>query len=295
MTLSIVGEMRRGSATLRSEGEGGLSYGFSATLLVLSTEKTTSREEVFAFTPGLPIVGIGYGPFNAVCTSLKAERQESNPHYWHIECEFETRERQKQDPDNPSPDPTTWLPIFRVDSFITKEQVITVDKTPAAAGNVNFGTTGPYAITNSAKQPFETPLTQTFTLAQFSFTQFEDPTQTLSTLMERNDCVNLLSFAGFSPRTLLLLVTGAELGTYGGFAAWRITYQATFDPGTHDVFMLDVGTCFLDGGVPKPYMDATNSYRIVGNLNNLGAKVTDASTLRFRVKTEIDFATFIRQ
>jgi len=284
MTLSIVGEMRRGSATLRSEGEGGLSYGFSATLLVLSTEKTTSREEVFAFTPGLPIVGIGYGPFNAVCTSLKAERQESNPHYWHIECEFETRERQKQDPQNPSPDPTTWLPIFRVDSFITKERVITTDKS-----------TPPKKITNSADQTFDEPLTQTTTLAQFSFTQFEDASQSLLTIMDRNDTVNTSSFAGFASRTLLLYVTGAELGTYGGFPAWRVSYQVTFDPDTHDVKLLDKGTSYKSGGNVLPYLDSTNSYRIVGNLDGSGGQAATPFVLTFKTKTELNFANFIRQ
>jgi hypothetical protein len=250
----------------------------------LSTEKTTSREEVFAFTPGLPIVGIGYGPFNAVCTSLKAERQESNPHYWHIECEFETRERQKQDPQNPSPDPTTWLPIFRVDSFITKERVLYIDKsTPAKY------------IVNSADQPFDTPLTQTMTLAQFSFTQFEDASQSLLDIMERNDTVNTSSFAGFAARTLLLYVTGAELGTYGGFPAWRVTYQVTFDPDTHDVVLLDVGTSYKSGGNLLSYMDDTNSYRIQGNLNGSGGKASSPATLTFKTKTELNFANFIRQ
>jgi hypothetical protein len=284
MALSIIGEMRRGSATLRSEGEGGLSYGFSATLLVFSTEKTTSREEVFAFTPGLPIVGLGYGPFNAVCTSIKAERQESNPHYWHIECEFETRERQKQDPQNPSPDPTTWLPIFRVDSFITKERVITTDKS-----------TPPKKITNSADQTFDEPLTQTTTLAQFSFTQFEDASQSLLTIMQRNDTVNASGFAGFTARTLLLYVTGAELGTYGGFPAWRVSYQVTFDPDTHDVKLLDKGTSYKSGGNVLPYLDSTNSYRIVGNLDGSGGQAATPAVLTFKTKTELDFVTFIRQ
>lgn len=283
MALTIVGEMRRGTATLRSEGNSGLTYSFNATLLVHSDDKTTSREEVFAFTPGLPVIGIAYGPFAAVCVSMTATRQESNPHYWEIECEFETRERQRQNPNNPSPDPTTWLPIFRVDSFITKERVITKDKsTPAKE------------IVNSAGQVFEEPLTETTTLAQFSFTQFEDATQSLLTLMERNDTVNTSAFNGFAARTLLLYVTGAELGTYNGFPAWRITYQVTFDPETHDVKLLDVGTSYKDGGNLKSYMDDTNSYRILGNLNGSGAKASVPAVLTFKIKTELDFATFIR-
>jgi len=283
MALRIVGEMRRGSATLRSQGDAGLTYGFNGTLLVHSDDKTTSREEVFAFTPGLPTIGLAYGPFAAVCVSMTATRQESNPHYWEVECEFETRERQRQDSKNPSPDPTTWIPIFRVDSFITKERVITKDKsTPAKE------------IVNSAGQVFEEPLTETTTLAQFSFTQFEDPTQSLLALMERNDTVNTSAFNGFAARTLLLYVTAAELGMYNGFSAWKVNYQVTFDPITHDVKLLDVGTSYKDSGNLKSYMDDTNSYRILGNLNGSGAKASVPAVLTFKIKTELDFATFIR-
>ena len=82
---------------------------------------------------------------------------------------------------------------------------------------------------------------------------------------------------------------------WGGFAAWRCTYSVTYDPDTHDVKLLDVGSCYLDGSDQKPYMDALNQYRIVGNLNGSGAKSADASTLTFKIYTELNFSNFIRQ
>jgi hypothetical protein len=42
-------------------------------------------------------------------------------------------------------------------------------------------------------------------------------------------------------------------------------------------------------------MDDTNSYRIVGNLNGSGAKFATPAVLTFKTKTELNFATFIRQ
>jgi hypothetical protein len=295
MSSQIIDEKRNGSAELRSDGANGLSFSFSATFLIVTTDVRTSREEILADTPGAPIVGLRYGPFGATCKRKSVTRSTENPLYWDMTCEFETgTESQKQNPSNPSPDPTTWIPIFRVDSFMTKERVLTTDKTPASAGNVNFGVPGPYLITNSARQPFDEPLTETRQLCQFSFVQFEDPSQDLDDIMDRNDSVNETTFAGRAARTLLLNVTGAELGSFGGYGAWRVSYQCTYDPETHDETRMDVGTCYLDSSVQKPYMDGTSNVQIVGNLNGSGAKATNAAVLTFRVKDEIEFADFIR-
>ncbi len=297
MASMLTGEKREGSARLTQDGESGLSFAYTFHFRVITDDKNTSREEVMLNTPGLPIVGLVYGPLSATCTSMDATRNAENPLMWDVKCEFQTaKEKQKQDPNNQSPDPTTWIPIFRVDSFLTKEKPISTDKTPASAGNVNFGTTGPYKIRNSARQPFETPLTELVTICQFSFTQFEDANLTLQEIMDRNNTVNQTAFAGCSARTLLLNVTGAELGNYGGYYAWRITYQVTYDPDTHDIQLLDVGSCYLDSTSQKPYMDATNTYRIPGNLDGTGGKSTgDATVLTFRTKDELEFSDFIRE
>jgi hypothetical protein len=301
MASEIVGEHRTGSAGIQQDGDRSLSFSSSITFLVVTSDKSVTREEVLLLTPGLPVVGVSYGAIQAICKSKKATRRAENPIYWDVVCEFETgSEKQRQNPTNISDDPTTWIPVFRVDSFLTKERVLTTDKTPASAGNVNFGTTGPYKITNSAKQPFEDPLTETVQLCQFSFEQFEDPSQDLNDIMDRNDTVNSTTFAGRSARTLLCNVTGAELGSYGGYPAWRITYQMTYDRDTHDEKRLDVGTCYMKGGtylsagVQAPYTESTNNVQIVGNLDGTGGKSALPAVLTFRTKTELDFATFIR-
>lgn len=296
MPSEILGEKRSGSAKLSQSGKSGLSFSSTIEFLVVASDKSVTREEILLFTPGLPVVGLMYGAIAATCTSKDCKRRNDHPLYWDVTCEFETaNEEQRQNPNNQSNDPTTWIPIFKVDSFISKPRVITTDQTPASAGNVNFGTTGPYLIRNSARQLFDEPLTVNRLLAQFSFTQFEDATQSLDTIMKRNETVNSSAFAGFATRTLLLNVTGAELGYFGGFPAWRCTYQVTYDNLTHDVKLLDAGSCYLDSGVQKPYMDALNSYRIVGNLNGSGAKATLPTELVFRIYEERDFSTFIRQ
>ena len=295
MASQIVGEQRGGKASLKDGGESGLSFSSSVDFLVVTDDKYTTREEVLLNTPGLPVVGLSYGPLNARCTSKDATRRKENPLYWDVSCSFETgKEKNRQDPENPSDDPTTWIPVFVIDSFTTRERPLTVDKTPASAGNVNFGTTGPYKPQNSARQPFEDPLTEQITLCQFSFTQFENPSQDINDIMDRNDTVNETTFAGRAARTLLLNVARAELGFYGGYAAWRVEYRVTYDPDTWDEKRLDVGSCYLASGVQKPYEDEISSYRIVGFLNGSGAKASAPAVLTFRSKTEIEFADFIR-
>jgi hypothetical protein len=297
MASEIIGEKRSGKASLKQDGQNGLSFTSSVEFLVVTDSKGTTREEVLLGTPGLPVVGLNYGPLNATCTGKDATRREANPLYWDVMCTLETgKESQRQDPNNPSEDPTTWIPVFIVDSFLTKQKVLSVDKTPASAGNINFGVPGPYPPRNSAKQAFEEPLVQSYTLCQFSFVQFEDASLDINDILDRNECVNETTFAGRAARTLLLNVRRAELGYYGGFPAWRIEYMVTYDRDTHDVKRLDVGTCYLDSGNQKPFMDSANQYRIIGNLNGTGGKATgDPATLTFRCHEPIEFADFIRQ
>lgn len=284
MPSEIIGEKRGGSGSVKRGDSSSLVFTSSVTFLVVTDSKSVTREEVLLQTPGLPIVGLLYGPYQLVCTSKSCTRSEVNPLYWDVVCEFESnKEDQKQDQNNPSENPTTWIPVFKVDSFTTKEKVITKDRTSPT----------PKTISNSAETPFETPLTETKTLAQFSFVQFENASQDLLTIMNRNDCVNKTSFAGRDARTLLLELTGAELGYFGGYQAWRVAYRCTYDPDTHDVKMLDVGPVTLAG---QRCVDA-NGIPIIGNLDGSGNQKAAGLApyeITFRIKREIEFADFIR-
>jgi hypothetical protein len=221
---------------------------------------------------------------------LTAERNEKHPLYWEVSAKFQTgTEEQKQSSENPdSPDPTTWVPVFKIDSFVTKERVLVADRTTPTAKKP----------TNSAGTPFDSPLTETRSLCQFSFVQFEDASQKLKVFLDRNDTVNNASFDAigqvFPARTLLLEVVEAELGSYAGFAAWRVKYKVTYDPDTHDEKRLDVGPYYLDGSTLKRYMDDTNTFGIIGGLNGSGAKTTSPATLEFRCKKEVNFSSFVR-
>jgi hypothetical protein len=292
MANELVGnELRKGSGFVR-KGQGfSLVFGEAWSFRVKAEDKFTSRLSVLTETPGLPRVGLLYGPLGLVCEDLTADRDEKNPIYWNVDAKFQTgNEEQKQsqeDPDNA--DPTSWVPVFKIDSFVTKERVLVQDRTtPTAKKPVN-----------SAGTPFDSPLTETRSLCQFSFVQFEDASQKLKVFLDRNDTVNQSSFDAigqiFDARTLLLEVVEAELGSYAGFAAWRVKYKVTYDPDKHDELRLDVGPYYKDGAELKRYMDDTNTFGIIGALDGTtGAKASDAATLTFRCKKEINFSSFIR-
>lgn len=289
MATTLIGEMREGSAGIRKGNGTQLTFTSTFYFLVLADDVSVSREEVLFNTIGLPVVGVVYGLIQATCTGIDAKRNTKHALYWDVTCTFDTgREDQKQSPSDPtSNDPTTWLPVFVIDSFETKQRILTVDKTPGT----------PKTCTNSANQPFSVPLTESVTLCSYTFTQFEDPSQDINTILDRNETVNSTTFRSRATRTLKQNVTSAELGYYAGVPAWRIGYRHTYDRDKWDVKMVDVGPNFLDGTKLKPCMDKTNSFRIIGNLDGSGAQQDQdiaPYVITFRTYTEIDFNSFIR-
>jgi hypothetical protein len=270
--------VKKGSNTL-------LTFSSNFKFLVLSDDINASREEIILNTPGLPFVGLTYGLIQAICTGIDAIRRPLDPRYWDVTCSFDTgREYQKRSASDPeSNDPTTWLPVFVVDSFETRDKVLKRDRSPT-----------PKLCLNSAKTPFSDPLTDTDTLCSFSFVQFEDASLKLTDFTSRNNRVNKLPFVNFPARTLKCNITAAELGYFVGIAAWRVSYRMTFDEDTWDEDRLDVGPVQLDQ-TPCWNSATKRQYRIVGNLNGSGVQVfTDPAVLTFRTKRELDFNTFVR-
>jgi hypothetical protein len=290
MANTLVGsELRKGSGFAR-KGQGfQLIFGETWSFRVKTDQVTGDRLSILYDTPGLPYAGLLYGPLGLICDEVSCEREEKHALYWNVTARFQTgTEEQKQSQQSPgSPDPLTWIPVFKVDSFTTKERVITQDRSTPAK----------YAK-NSAGTPFDVPLVEKRTLCQFSFVQFEDPSLKLKAIMDRNDCVNTaaLSAAGqtFAARTLLVDVCEAELGSYAGFQAWRVKYRMTYDPDTHDEKRANIGPYFKDagdGGKLKRYMDDTKMFGIIGYLDPAtGDKTTSENDLVFQVKKPISFS-----
>jgi hypothetical protein len=283
MASVIVGEMRQGQASVKKGQGTTLTYTSQWHFLVVTDDKNTSREEVLFGTPGLPVVGLIYGAIQAICTGIDANRKKEEPTYWDVTCTFDTgSESQKQSASDPtSLDPTTWIPVFVVDSFETRDKVLKEDFSPT-----------PKKCVNSAGSEFSEPLAVAETLCSFSFTQFEDPSLTLNTILARNEKVNATTFLGYTPRTLKLNVTKAEQGYFASVAAWRIEYRVTYDPSDWDEDRLDVGPLTLTG---ESCRDLNNKFKIVGNLNGSGVQTYgDPAVITFRTKETIEFSSFIR-
>ena len=290
MGSQIVGEMREGQGSIKKGSNMTLTYTSTFNFLVVTDDKFTTREEVLLNTPGLPVVGVVYGLIQATCTGKDCTRRKDNPIYWDVVCTFDTgAEQQQQPPDDPeSPDPTTWLPVFIVDSFETRDKVLKMDFSPT-----------PKKCVNSADDPFSDPITVTETICCFSFTQFEQPGQGLKTIMDRNGTINKTAMNSvgetFEARTLKLNVTKAEKGLFMGFVAWRIEYRVAYDPDKWDEDRLDVGPNQIVNATKIVCMDQERRFRIVGNLNGSGAQVfTDPSIITFRTKKQLEFNEFIR-
>lgn len=283
MASVIVGEMREGQAGIKKGSGVTLTYTSTWHFLVVTDDKYTQREEVLFYTPGLPVVGLIYGAIQAISTGVDAVRRKDNPIYWDVTCTFDTgSESQKQSPSDPdSTDPTTWIPVFTVDSFETRDKVLKQDFSPT-----------PKKCVNSAKTPFADPLVVAETLCSFSFTQFENVSLTLNDILNRNETVNETAFSGYAARTLKLNVTKAEQGYFVNVPAWRMEYRMTYDRSTWDEVRLDVGPTVLTG---ESCIDYKNKFKIVGNLNGFGVQTYDApEELPFRTKRQLEFSGFIR-
>ena len=131
MANTLVGsELRKGSGFVR-KGQGfQLIYGETWNFRVKTDQVTGDRLSILYDTPGLPYAGLLYGPLGVVCDEVSCEREEKHALYWNVTARFQTgTEEQKQSQAQPqSPNPLTWIPVFKVDSFTTKERVITQDR-----------------------------------------------------------------------------------------------------------------------------------------------------------------------
>jgi hypothetical protein len=121
--------------------------------------------------------------------------------------------------------------------------------------------------------------------------QFEDPSITLKTIMDRNETINIATLDVYAAKTLKLNVTEAALGYYAGVLCWRIAYKVTYDRDTWDTELWNVGPFYKSGGTLLPYK--YKGVQIVGNLEDDGtmrAMTSTPLTLTFQDKRAIDFS-----
>lgn len=259
MSITILGEKREGSGSIRKQGKR-LVFEEQYSYIVQASDKNATRLAVLS-TPGIPRVGLtlSAGGF-AICQSVDCNRDPVNPVIWHVTANFasDVQEDTSGANESQSGDPTVWQPIAEL-SFETFTEVVAEDQS---------GT----AIANSAGQPFSSGISLTRTLVRYDFEQFEPASTSIDTIAGRNETVNSGTFQGKAAKTLKLTVRSASLGYYYGYKVWRIAYSMVYKPDDWQLKILDVGNCYLSGGTLQPYLDDDEN-RIVGGLNGSGGQV----------------------
>lgn len=306
MASQIVGELRRGSGTVSKGQNGRINVTMQIDFLVVTDDKFTTREEVLLETTNAPIVGLNYGPLGIPCVSKTANRNETNPLYWELSCQFDSAvENQEQDPNNPNnPDPTTWIPIWRLDLSVEEGESYPVD----GAGN---------SIKNTAGEFYDPLPTKKHRLISWSFNQYEPATTTAVDISNRHLTVNNAPFVKtmrgqtytWDQYAFLMSVEEAELGYYLGFLCWNIKYKITYKRNMQPVVggpaanigwqnvVYSRGMNYLSGGVGplKPWME--NGININGPLQSNGDKDTLGALgykQLFLMYQPADWATFLR-
>jgi len=270
MPNEVIGEKRDGGASIRSKNGQPIleeTYHF----LVKAESKDTSRIEVLANTPGLPVVGQSVSAYGfSVCQDLAAERREDQSRYWDVTATFSSEVEERQSNQNPQSEPTEWVPIYET-KFERMQVVTNVD----ANGDLVANSVG-YAYDGITRARF---------IPIWNFWQFEPATVSDETIIERNEVTNNATFRGRAIDTLLCTVDSSVIGFYYGRRLRFTQYSLRYNSDTWKLKLPDVGREYLEGGSVVPYLVQGNV--VTGPLNGSGGKVAEGSPAAI-----LEFATF---
>lgn len=152
-------------------------------------------------------------------------------------------------------------------------------------------------IVNSAKEPYNPPAEIDRAIPTLQFERVE-PTFNHKYMLYYVNAVNKSPWYGWDKRTVKCVgIQGkVEYKQIDGRTVkqWRVTYNFHFNKFTWDLFLLNIGTYYFDGGVStagsvkKPF--AEKGVPRLGLLTSNGDKSTSIATYsRYRVLEELDF------
>lgn len=230
MTHQLIGEARQGGFSVKSSG-GVPTLVETYEFRVKADSINASRLSV-SFTPGLPIVNQTVSAFGlTTCRSKDATRDPINPLYWDVTCEFSSEVEENQDRGGASEfgsDPTEWLPIYET-RFERMTEIVNVD--------VNGD-----PITNSLDEMFPEGMSRSRFIPIWTFFQFEAPTVTDETIIERNETVNSAIFRGRAVKTMLCTVVKSTIGFYYGQRLRFTQYELRYNVRTWQLKRLDMAS-----------------------------------------------------
>ena len=136
MSITILGEKREGSGSIRKQGKRPV-FEEQSSYIVQASDKTATRLAVLS-TPGIPRVGLtlSAGGF-AICQLVDCNRDPVNPAIWHVTANFasDVQEDTSGANESQSGDPTVWQPIAEL-SFETFTEVVAEDQSGTAIANI---------------------------------------------------------------------------------------------------------------------------------------------------------------
>lgn len=281
-TITVRGQKREGSGRVRKSKDKLLfeeTYIFS----VYADSLAATRLEVLGAS-GIPVIGqtLSAGG-RAVCVGLSADRNPSNAYEWTVTAEFSSEVEEDSSGSNDGQgNPTDWIPIAEM-SFETYQFY----KQKDIDGK-------PYI--NSAGYPFSGGIPETRTIAKFDFDQFEASSLKLEDIIERNETVNLGAFLGKPEKTWKLTITGAKLGFYYGYQAWRISYSLAYNQDKWIVQICDKGPFYIENGKRNPFKTAAPEQNYIGLLNGQGGRggLNNPVYLDFEQFRKLRFSDFIK-
>jgi hypothetical protein len=187
---------------------------------LLYDETGTQSEGTIISTAGLPLVNepftIDGVQFTIACKSKRAEQWDNNNKYWTVTCDcdnepFESGSGGGGDKEGDQPDPTTWIPIIKLE-YESIDWVVNTDSN----GN---------AILNCANRPYSSPLTIKRLIPCLKFTQYENPNAKLTDIISYNESINELEYLGMAKGMWMLTIEDCDKGYKNGYLCWRIDYK----------------------------------------------------------------------
>lgn len=273
---------------------------YSRTFLVKCTS-TKDDSNVVERAFGLPKYGFAYVTStsvhdSALCYSISSEQITHKD--WQVTCEYSTDPSKfglGDEKDKPSPEfeaPTYEWGGYQIREVVTGQSTFIEYQDPSQV--IMKDSTG---ILNSAYEPYNPPAEMDRFIPTLTFERNEPYFNHRNMLFYVNS-VNNRVWNGWKPRTVkLAMVSGKlvlKLKDRKVVKYWKVRYELHFNKYTWDLFLLDIGSYYFEGGrdatllSKKPFM--VKGVPTLGLLTSDGDKSTSISRYnRYRVLDELNF------
>lgn len=228
---------------------------------------------------GLPKYGFPYVTEKSVdllsrCTQLSSKQ--TSLYAWEVEAEYSITLKEQDNPDNPDPifDPPTYTW-----SGTNIREVITGESEWVSYQDPNeFIMKKATGILNSAKEPYNPPAEIDRLIPQLTFERNE-PTFNHRYMLYYVNSINDRKWYGWHKKTVKIAsISGsAQFKEINGILRkyWKVQYVLQFNKYTWDLFLLDIGTYYFEGGFASTGAQHKIPFMTKGGVPGLGLLTSD--------------------